>query len=150
MNVPEPETIVAEMAALVRPGGVVALHEADRVTHLCDPPLPAWNRLQEILEIYSRANKMDSFIGRRIARMLREVGLTDVQARPLIHMYGPGHSRRRIQLQFVENLHDRILAEGLISESELVECIEAVERHLDDPNTIVISHLFIQAWGRKG
>jgi hypothetical protein len=38
---------------------------------------------------------------------------------------------------------------GLISASELVDCIATVERHLDDPDTIVISHLYIQAWGRK-
>jgi ubiquinone/menaquinone biosynthesis C-methylase UbiE len=149
VNVPEPDTIVAEMAALVRPGGVVALHEADSVTHLCDPPLPAWDRLQQVLEMYARANQMDSFIGRRTARMLMDAGLCEVQARPLIHIYGPTHSRRRIRLQFVENLRDRVLAEGLISETELDDCIAAVERHLDDPATMVISHLFIQAWGRK-
>jgi ubiquinone/menaquinone biosynthesis C-methylase UbiE len=29
VNVPEPEEILAEMLRLVRPGGFVALHEAD-------------------------------------------------------------------------------------------------------------------------
>ncbi len=44
---PEPEQIIQEMVALVRPGGMVALHEGDFVSHLCDPPsLPghAWWR----------------------------------------------------------------------------------------------------------
>ena len=45
VNVPEPERIVSEMAALVRSRGVVALHEADWNPHVCDPPLPAWDRL---------------------------------------------------------------------------------------------------------
>jgi ubiquinone/menaquinone biosynthesis C-methylase UbiE len=45
VNVPEPERVVAEMVALVRPGGWIASFEADYLTHLCDPPLAAWTRL---------------------------------------------------------------------------------------------------------
>jgi ubiquinone/menaquinone biosynthesis C-methylase UbiE len=149
VNVPEPEEIVAEMVALVRPGGIVALHEADWVAHVCDPPLPAWNRLMRALEAYAEANGIDMFIGRRVVRMLETAGLLDIRTNPLIHLYGPGHSRRPIFLQFVQNLRDRISAAGVISEVELGDCIAALERHLDDPTTLVLSHVFIQAWGRK-
>ena len=149
VNIPEPEKIVSEMAALVRPGGVVALHEADWSAHVCDPPLPAWDRLKQALVSYSEAKGIDLFIGRRIARTLRNAGLVDVRVNPLIHIYGPDHSRRPIFLQFVNNLHERIVAEGLISEAEFEECITSLERHLRDPETLVVSHLFIQAWGRK-
>lgn len=149
VNIPEPEKIVAEMAALVRSGGVVALHEADWDAHVCDPPLPAWDRLKNALISYSEAHGIDLYIGRRIARMLRNAGLMDVQVNPLIHIYGPDHSRRPIFLQFVSNLHERIVSEGLISEEGFAECVESVERHLDDPETLVVSHLFFQAWGQK-
>ena len=43
VNVPQPEQIVAEATALVRPGGWVAFHEADYVSHVCDPPSGAWS-----------------------------------------------------------------------------------------------------------
>jgi len=149
VNVPEPETIVSEMVALVRPGGVVALHEADWIAHVCDPPIPAWNRLRQALDTYSESKGMDLYIGRRIARILRNAGLVDVRVNPLIHIYGPDHSRRPIFLQFVNNLRDRIVLEGLISQGEFAESIASVERHLSEPDTLVVSHLFIQAWGRK-
>jgi SAM-dependent methyltransferase len=149
VNIPEPEKIVSEMAALVRPGGVVALHEADWIAHVCDPPIPAWDRLRQALDTYSEAKGMDLYIGRRIARILRNAGLVDVRVNPLIHIYGPDHSRRPIFLQFVNNLRDRIVSEGLISQGEFAESIAAVERHLAEPETLVVSHLFIQAWGRK-
>ncbi len=149
VNVPEPEKIVAEMVALVRPGGVVALHEADWVAHVCDPPLPAWDRLKRALEAYSEANGIDLFVGRRIARMLRAAGLVEVRTNPLIHVYGPDHGRRPIFLQFVQNLRERILAHGLISEVEFAESVASLEQHLDDPATFVVSHLFVQAWARK-
>lgn len=149
VNVPEPEKIVAEMVALVRSGGVVALHEADWVAHVCDPPLPAWEGLTRALEAYSKAKGIDLYIGRRLARILRNAGLIDVRVNPLIHVYGPDNSRRPILLQFANNLRDRIVAEGLISEVEFAEAVESLEHHLDDPETLVVSHLFIQAWGWK-
>ena len=149
VNIPEPEKIVAEMAALVKPGGVVALHEADWIAHLCDPALPEWDRLMQALVTYSKENGIDLFIGRRIARMLRAAGLTDIRLNPLVHVYEPDHSRRPIFLQFVHNLRDRIVERGLLSEPEFAECYSSLERHISDPNTFVMSHIFLQAWGRK-
>jgi 2-polyprenyl-3-methyl-5-hydroxy-6-metoxy-1,4-benzoquinol methylase len=55
VNVPEPERIVAEMVALVRPGGVVALHEADWMAHGSEPPSPAWSRLMQVVDAHARA-----------------------------------------------------------------------------------------------
>ena len=81
--------------------------------------------------------------------MLRNAGLVDIRVNPLIHVYGPDHSRRPIFLQFVNNLRDRIVAEGLISESEFADCVSSLERHLSDPETLVVSHLFLQAWAQK-
>ena len=149
VNIPEPEKIVSEMAALVKSGGVVALHEADWSSHVCDPPLSAWDRLKEALVRYSEAKGIDLYIARRIARMLRNAGLVDVKLVPLIHLYELDNSRRPIFLQFVNNLRDRIIAAGLISEGEFVRCTAELERHLSDPETLVVSHLFIQAWARK-
>ena len=63
VNIPEPEALVAEMVALVRPGGTVALHEADWRAHVCDPPLPEWDRLMAALEAYATTNGIDLFVG---------------------------------------------------------------------------------------
>jgi SAM-dependent methyltransferase len=149
VNVPQPEEIVAEAVALVRPGGVVAFHEADWGAHVCDPPLPAWTRLVELLDAYSRSNGIDLFVGRRLPRLLRQAGLRDVQVAPLIHVYPPGHGRRTIMLDFVENLGDRLVAQKLVAERELGDLKAALGRHIEDPDTLIVSHLFFQAFGRK-
>jgi hypothetical protein len=52
-------------------------------------------------------------------------------------------------LDFSENLSERLVAEGLASESELTGLKADLFRHLADPNTLVVSHLYFQAWGRK-
>jgi len=149
VNVPRPEEVVAEMVALARPGGVVALHEADWTPHICDPPLPAWDRLFAILVTYSTMNSIDLFVGRRVPRMLREAGLVDIRVNPLIHVYPAGHGRRTIFPEFVENLRDRLLDQNLIEDGELGELLGDLKRHLDDPHTLVVSHMFLQVWGRK-
>jgi len=150
VNIPEPEHVVAEAVALVRPGGWIAFHEADWVAHVCDPPLEAWGELVDLFVAYSRRNGIDPFIGRRLARLLRDAGVEDVRVKPIIHVYPPGHGRRSILLDFAENLSERVVAEKMIDERRLINLKAALKHHLDDPQTLVVSHLFFQAWGRKG
>jgi SAM-dependent methyltransferase len=147
-NVPRPEEIVAEMVRLVRPGGFIALHEPDPTTNRCDPPLEAQTRLLQILNTYAGLNGIDRSIGLRVPRMLRELGLLDVRVNPLVYIYPPGHGRRMLVLDFVENARDRILESTLIAEAELAELTAALRRHLENPSTLVVSSLFIQTWGR--
>lgn len=149
VNVPRPEQVVEEMVALVRPGGVVASHEADYLPHLCDPPSAAWNRLSELYQTYSRANGIDLFVGRRTHRLLRDAGIVDIHVNPVIHVYPHGHNRRTIFWDFIQNVRDRMIAHGLIGDGELTRLMDELRRHLDDPRTLVVSHLFFQVWGRK-
>ncbi len=149
VNVPQPDEIVGEAVALVRPGGMVAFHEADWGAHIGDPPLEARDRYNELLDTYARANGIDLYVGRREPRLLRAAGLLDVQVHPIIHVYPPGHGRRTIYLDFLENVSARLLAQELIAERELAELKASLRRHVDDPGTLVLSHLFLQAWGRK-
>jgi len=148
-NVPEPERIVEEMVALARPGGMVASHEADYLAHLCDPPSRAWTRLFEAFEAYSRANGIDLFVGRRTHRMLRSAGIADVRVHPVIHVYPPGHGRRTIFRDFVRNIRDRLHESGLIGAREVDGLLDDLRHDLEDPDRLVVSHLFFQVWGRK-
>ena len=149
VNVPQPERIVAEAVALVRTGGWIAFHEADYVSHVCDPPSHAWTRLVELLHTYSAMNGIDPLIGRKLPRLLREAGLTDIGVNPIIHVYPPGHGRRNLLLDFSENLSARLVAHALIAEPELTSLKAELSRHLADPDTMVVSHLYFQSWGRK-
>ena len=148
VNVPTPELIIKEMVRLVRPGGIVALHEPDSTTQRYDPPLPAQARLLQLLNTYAEMNGIDRTIGPKVPRMLREAGLVDVQVNPFVHNYPSGHGRRMLLLEFVENARSRILDRNLIGEVELNELTNALKRHLEDPETLVLSSVFIQAWGR--
>lgn len=149
VNVPEPRAIVAEAIALVKPGGYVAFHEADWIAHVCDPPLDAWTKIVDLFVAYSESAGIDPYIGRKTPRLLREAGLEDVAVNAFVHAYPHGHTRHNILLDFANNLSDRLLAGEFVSARELDDLKTALARHLDDPGTLVVSHVYIQAWGRK-
>jgi len=149
VNVPHVESVVQEMIRLACPGGVVASHEADYLPHLCDPPLGAWDRLFEVFKKYSAGNGIDLFVGRRVHRLFRQAGLIDIEVHPIVHVYPHGHGRRLILWHFLQNVRDRILEQALIAESEFSEWMAELKEHLDRPDTLVVSHLFFQVWGRK-
>jgi hypothetical protein len=149
VNVPAPEEIIAEAVSLVRPAGVVAFHEAVWPVHTYDPQLAAWDRLYEILQAYATSNGIDLFVGRRLPRLLREHGVVDVRTNVLVHVYPWGHGRRMLAWDFVENLTERLLAEDLVAANELADLKAALKLHLEDPDTFVISCLYVQAWGQK-
>ena len=149
VNVPAPEEIVREAVALIRPGGRIAWHDADWVLNLCDPPLAEWDRVIDLFGLYAKANGIDLFAGRRVPRLLREAGVIDVQSRLIVNAYEPGHPARSILNDFLGNLEGRFVDAGLVDADELEALSAALVRHIGDPDTYVISHLFVQAWGRK-
>ncbi|WP_437905655.1 methyltransferase domain-containing protein [Sorangium sp. So ce327] len=149
VNVPDPEQIVAEAVSLARPGGVVAFHEVDWAAMICDPPEHAWTTLIELFVRYTKRNGIDLFIGRKLPRLLRDAGLASVRIQPIVHVHPPGDARRPILLEFADNLRERILSQRLIAEQTFSDLREALMRHIENPETLVVHGPFFQVWGRK-
>jgi hypothetical protein len=81
--------------------------------------------------------------------MFRTAGLHDIHVTPIVHVYPPNNSRRNILVDLLESVRDRLVKDGLMREVEFKEHLRELKRHLEDPNTLVISHLFFQVWGKK-
>jgi len=141
-----PENVVTEMVRLVRPGGFVALQDADVISWTCEPASPAWDHLANALTTTCIG---DPHVGRRLPGMLRAAGLVDVEVDVQAGLWRPGEPHHNL-LPCLVNLHrDRILANGPLTEPELDACLRDVEDHLARPDTIVLSWMLFQAWGRK-
>jgi ubiquinone/menaquinone biosynthesis C-methylase UbiE len=112
VNVPQPEQIVAEAVALVRPEGWVAFHEADFVSHICDPASDQdWGRWSSSRDGTPR-RMIDPFIGRKLPRSFRDAGLVRSSCQSDRSHVSTGHGRRNILLDFAENLSERIPRKG--------------------------------------
>ena len=112
LNVTSPQQVVAEMARLARPGGVVAVQEPDSAAWATDPPHPAWELLlTEVTDVYPRTGR-DFHTGRRAARLLRDAGLRDVQVRALARLTAPGEYFQMFLLTLAVLMREDILAGG--------------------------------------
>jgi SAM-dependent methyltransferase len=150
VNVPAPERVVAELAALVRPGGVVALEELDWVSWICQPPHPAWDRLRDALRDFRARRGLDVHLGRRLPGLLRDAGLSDVTIRVTCPTFIDGVGDDRTLLVTFAKMHGAALvADGLIAADELATLVAELEAHLANPATITFYCLFCQAWAVK-
>lgn len=141
--------LLAEALALLRPGGVLGVQEADVTTLSCHPAHPAWDRIKDVIISVFRRTGGDTFAGRRMFGMLRRAGLQEVRFRPFLLGFRSDHPMASFMPSTVASMREAILAAGLISSAELDEAIAACERHLADPDTMSTSYVVFQVWGRK-
>ncbi|MBV9197449.1 MAG: methyltransferase domain-containing protein [Solirubrobacterales bacterium] len=149
LNVANPEEILTEMIRIAKPGGVIALQKPDASAWGCDPPHPAFEILRaEILSAYRRTGK-DFSIGRRIARMLTDARLADVQVRATAKVTAFGDYYQTFQLTIATLVRSIILDAGRLTADEFDSYALTLRNHLEDPRTRTCQPLMWQAWGRK-
>jgi SAM-dependent methyltransferase len=147
INVPNPEDVLREMTALVRPGGFVAVQDLDWVSWTCEPHHPAWDRLISILAAVRRANGLDVSIGRRVPEMLRRLGLIDIEMKAFAPIWRPGDLHHNLPIVFAGIHKEEIIESGLCTESDLADLTRALSDHLSHPDTFVVYSLLFQTWG---
>ena len=149
LNVANCGDVADEMAALVRPGGIVALQDLDWVSWICEPAHPAWDRLVSVTAQVREAHGLDVYIGRRMPALLRSAGLTNVGVQAFSPVWQPGDLFQYLLINFAELHREKIVAAGLLSDQEMTDLGESLRTHLDHPETIVVHPLLFQAWGQK-
>jgi SAM-dependent methyltransferase len=148
LNVANPEQILGEMVRIAKPGGVVAVQEPDAAAWNCDPPHPAFDILHAtILSAYRRTGR-DFNIGRRIARMLRETGLDDVQVRATVRVTQAGEYYQTFLLTIAGLVRDVIVQPAELTPDQFDSSSQALRAHLETPGTITCQPVIWQAWGR--
>ncbi len=75
MHVPNAQQALSEMARVLRPGGRMAVQDFDWETQFCDSPYKDTTRKIALSLCDGLKN---GWIGRRLPRLFREVGMTDV------------------------------------------------------------------------
>jgi ubiquinone/menaquinone biosynthesis C-methylase UbiE len=146
LNVTSPQDVVAEMARLARPGGIVALQEPDSAAWAIDPPHPAWELLlAEVNDVYPRTGR-DFRTDRSIARLLRDAGLRDVQVRVLARLTAPGEYFHTFLLTLAVLMRQDILAADRLTPGQLDGCTAELREHLSQPGTLTCLPTIWQAW----
>lgn len=149
VNLPRPYEVVDEMVRITKPGGAVALHEVDWVSWLCEPLISSWSRLKEAAADAWRHRGLSVSLGRRLPGMLRRAGLADIEFRTQTYAWHAGDLKQDFLLSVVRRIRSDLRRLGHFAEGELDDLIHDLEAHLSDPDTVVISPTYVQAWGYR-
>jgi hypothetical protein len=104
VNVPQRETLLAEMLRRVTPGGSIALEDIEDVSWLCEPEHPSWIALITAFDTGFRAGGGDPFIGRRLPALLQACGVGDARARVWSELPQFGQYRRTHLVSLVDSM----------------------------------------------
>lgn len=148
VNVSARERLLSEMISLARPGGTVALEDIDNVSWLCHPAHPSWDVFRDAFHTVFHAGGGNGFVGRALPEMLRSAGMQNVQVRIDVDTPAPGDYRRTHLVALIDSLRDKVIARGLLDEKTLAGHRTALLEHLENPATVVVDKLFVQAFGQ--
>jgi SAM-dependent methyltransferase len=124
-HIPSPETALAEMARVTRPGGLVAVMEPDWDTLIIDADNLAMSRA--FTAYNSTVVVAHGAIGRRLPALFRDAGLVDVGVTPTVLM--PHYPAVR---DFIQSNTRNAIVESLMAETEAAEWLSDLElRHAE-------------------
>ena len=144
----DPAAAVREMAALVRPGGVLLCEDIDMATIHADPASDALRRVVDLFFALGRAHHCDYRVGSRLADLQAAAGL----ARPMVRSDQPvlrtGEGKRYWEYTFVEVAPAMITAD--VTTPTEVEALASELRRLGvDTTTAIAQPRRTQAWATK-
>ncbi|MEV5538172.1 methyltransferase domain-containing protein [Saccharopolyspora shandongensis] len=146
-HLPAAETVIESMAKAVRPGGWVFVEDLDWTTAMAvDPPSEAHERIIRACHELFTGTPYDPSCGRKLPRLLRRAGLTDIGARSTA-LYLSADSAHGLPgwEMLVEQLAPRLLELGLLSQADL----DAFHQLWHDGDSICFGPLMVSAWGRR-
>lgn len=143
------EQILAEMLALARPGGILAVQESDQRSWHFYPENETWPRLKNALEAAFVQIGGNANLGQVILPMLRKLGLVEPRLRAETLAVQGGHAYLNMPLIGARGFRDLMNQAGIMAAAELDEILRQMEGLIRDPETYATWFTVAQAWGRK-
>ncbi len=153
LHQPDPARVLARMAALLRPGGVVIAHEpSDLLAHApaSEPPLPAMTRVWELVIGAARSRGARTDFGRRGRAYLEAAGFAVEHTRAYAVHYPPeiGYEIPRVALA---SLRPVLEEHGLATAGELAQLDAELQQMQEREDVQWVSSPLMFEWiGRTG
>jgi SAM-dependent methyltransferase len=147
-HLPDPVDVLRRMQRAVRRSGKVVVEDIDITTHAHWPPNEAFQRYIQLYEATARARGLDPDIGPRLASMLIDAGLEDVEVSIAMPVFrtGEGKSVARVTLA---NIADAAISAGLTDRMEIDRLLAELAAHEADLRSIQSTAQVFQVIGRR-
>lgn len=149
VHVPERDVALANMAAALRPGGVLLVEDADPALQPLScleetgPEAVLANRLRRGFRSLLAERGVDLAYGRSLPRRLRAVGLVGVAAQGFFPVSDPACNQ--LEIATVNLIRDQLLDHGVATEAEIEEHLDNVAAGKLD----LAQPPMISCWGRR-
>jgi ubiquinone/menaquinone biosynthesis C-methylase UbiE len=143
----QPVDLLRRMWEAVRPGGVLAVEDADLEGIFCDPDNAGFSFYRRFYAEVLARNGGDPGCARRLARYFREIGITDPAMR-MLQGFIEGDAKV-MPLLTLEAIADSIVSAGLAGADEVVSAIEDLAAFTADPGTTIADPRIFQVWARR-
>lgn len=143
-----PFDAIREMAAVVRPGGVVACFDLDLNGLFTMPQTDCYDRLRGLYMERRRQDGLDNALGSKLPTLLSAAGLVEPEMAFIHPVYLRGQKKRLWELTFQES-SARTLERKLIDSKELDRLMEEVSVVAGDERVAVAQARMPVCWARK-
>jgi len=144
-----PVDLLHRMWEAVRPGGALAVEDADLEGLFCDPDNDGFSFYRRIYAEVLVRNGGDPGCARRLARYFREIGISDPAMRMLQGISADGDAKV-MPLLTLEAITDSIVSAGLADADQVASAIEDLAAFTADPRTTIADPRIFQVWARRG
>jgi len=143
----DPAKALSEMRTLLRPDGILVCEDHDDGGIFSEPQTGAYERLVEISESVNRIRGLDSYIGLKLPRLVREAGFgrPEVVVKQIAELRGPHKLFWEITLR---EAAPAILAAGVATQEELDTVCGEIRAIAEDEATLVMLARVTQVWAR--
>jgi SAM-dependent methyltransferase len=132
-----PADALAQMAGLLRPGGVLVVQDMLMSSMFTDPPSRAYPRFVELGALVGEVLGVDYEIGRRLFGMFRALGLTELSVSVHQPSFCTGERKRLWEYTFLEAAPGATAA-GIGAEDEIAELTAEFAAIGEDDSTLVV------------
>jgi SAM-dependent methyltransferase len=147
LHLPEPERALCEMAALLKPNGVLVCEDSDLTSAGGEPP----SALGAFAELWGRlgpARGVDYTVGRRLFQMVQAAGFPAPEITFNQPVLARGENKRFLELSVAE-AGPAFIEAGLITAEELQSTLVEMRRLNADETALAVMPRMAQVWARK-